>query len=124
MNEWTSWPLYNHLSFHLQFFLILILRERAKLASKFYQFSSVMSDSLLTPWTAAHQASLSLTKSWSLPKLTSIELVMPSNHLILCHPLLFLPSIFPSIRVFFKRVSSLHQVAKLLELQLQHQSFQ
>ena len=50
--------------------------------------------------TAAHQASLSLTKSWSLPKLTSIESVMPSNHLILCHPLLFLPSIFPSIRVF------------------------
>ena len=53
-----------------------------------------------TPWTAAHQASLSITNSQSLPKLMSIELVMPSNHLILCHPLLFLPSIFPSIRVF------------------------
>ena len=52
------------------------------------------------PWTAAHQASLSITNSWSLPKLMSIELVMPSNHLILCHPLLLLPSIFPSIRVF------------------------
>ena len=54
----------------------------------------------LTPRIAAHQASLSITSSWSLPKLISIEPVMPSNHLILCHPLLFLPSIFPSIRVF------------------------
>ena len=53
-----------------------------------------------TPWTAAHQACLSITNSWSLPKLISIELVMPSNHLILCHPCLLLPSIFPSIRVF------------------------
>ena len=53
-----------------------------------------------TPWTAAHQASLSITNSWSLLKLMSIESVMPSNHLILCHPLLLLPSIFPHIRVF------------------------
>ena len=53
-----------------------------------------------TPWTAACQASLSITNSQSLLKLMSIELVMPSNHLILCHPLLLLPSIFPSIRVF------------------------
>ena len=53
-----------------------------------------------TPWTAAHQASLSITNSQSLLKLMSIELVIPSNHLILCHPLLLLPSIFPSIRVF------------------------
>ena len=52
------------------------------------------------PWTAACQASLSITNSWSLPKLMSIESVMPSNHLILCCPLLFLPSIFPSIKVF------------------------
>ena len=51
-------------------------------------------------WTEAHQASLSITNSWSLFKLMSIESVMPSNHLILCHPLLFLSSIFPSIRVF------------------------
>ena len=58
-----------------------------------------MSDSV-TPWTAACQASLFITKPWSLLKLMSIESVMPSNHLILCHPLLFLPSIFPSIRVF------------------------
>ena len=54
----------------------------------------------VTPWTAAHQASLSITNSQSLPKLMSIESVMPSNYLILCHPLLLLPSIFPSIRVF------------------------
>ena len=54
----------------------------------------------VTPWTAACQASLSITNSWSLPKLMSIELVIPSNHLILCHPLLLLSSIFPSIKVF------------------------
>ena len=54
----------------------------------------------VTPWTAASQASLSFTISWSLFKLTSIESVMPSNHLILCHPLLLLPSIFPSIKIF------------------------
>ena len=64
------------------------------------QFSrSVMSNSA-TPWTAAHQASLSITSSWSLLKLMSIELVMSSNHLILCRPLLFLPSVFLSIRIF------------------------
>ena len=54
----------------------------------------------VTPWTAACQASLSITNSPNLLKLTSIKSVMPSNHLILCHPLLLLPSIFPSIRVF------------------------
>ena len=54
----------------------------------------------VTPWTAACQASLSITNFWSLLKLMSIQSVMPSNHLILCHPLLLLPSIFPSIRVF------------------------
>ena len=53
-----------------------------------------------TPWTAAHQASLSITNSWSSPKPMSIELVMPSNHLIFCCPLFLLPSIFPSTRVF------------------------
>ena len=60
-----------------------------------------------TPWTAARQASLVITNSWSLPKLKSIELVMPSQHLLLCHPLLLLPSVFPSIRVFFNE-SVLH----------------
>ena len=54
----------------------------------------------VTPWTAAHQASLSITNSWSLLKFMSIKSVMPSNHLIICHPLFLLPSIFPSIRVF------------------------
>ena len=53
-----------------------------------------------TPWTAARQASLSITSSWSLPKLMSTDLVIPSNLLILCHPLLLPPPIFPSIRVF------------------------
>ena len=102
------------------------------------QFSSVaqLYQLVATPWTAAHQASLCITNSRSLFKLMSIELVMPSNHLILCRPLLLLPSIFPSIRIFsnesvlsqhqdlFKWVSSLHQAAKVLEFQLQHQSFQ
>ena len=60
---------------------------------------SVMSN-FVTPWTAARQASLSITISWSLLRLISIQSVMPSNHLILYHPLLLLPSIFPSIRVF------------------------
>ena len=67
-----------------------------------FQFSSVAQSCRLfaTPWTAARQASLSITNSRSLPKPMSIESVMPSNHLILCRPLLLLPSIFPSIRVF------------------------
>ena len=60
-----------------------------------------------TPWPTACRASLSITNSWSLPKPMSIESVMPSNHLILCHPLLLLPSIFPSIRVFSNE-SALH----------------
>ena len=65
------------------------------------QFSSVAQLCLFaTPWTAPHQASLSITNSQSLLKLMSIGLVMPSNHLILCRPLLLLPSVFPSIRVF------------------------
>ena len=55
---------------------------------------------LVTPWTATHQASLSITKPWSLPKFVSIESVMPSNHLIVCHPLLLLPSIFCITRVY------------------------
>ena len=61
----------------------------------------------MTPWTALRQASLSITNSWSLLKLMSMESVMPSNHLILCQPLLLLPSIFPSIRVFSNE-SGLH----------------
>ena len=78
--------------------------------SDVFPFASVMLACMLshfspvwlfvTPWTAARQASLSITNFWSLPKLTSIESVMPSNHLILCCPLLFPSLIFPSIRVF------------------------
>ena len=66
------------------------------------QFSSVTQSclTLCDLWTAAHQASLSIINSWSFLKLMSIELVMPSNHLILCHPLFLLSLIFPSIRVF------------------------
>ena len=66
------------------------------------QFSSVTQScpTLCNPWSAVCQASLSITNCRSLLKLTSIKLVMPSNHLILCHPLLLPPSIFPSIRVF------------------------
>ena len=68
--------------------------------SESVQFSrSVVSD-FMTPWIAARQASLSITNSWSLPKPMSIKLVMPSSHLIPCHPLLLLPPIPPSIRVF------------------------
>ena len=76
-----------------------------------YQFSSIQSLScvrlFVTPWTATHQASPAITNSRSLLKLMSIESVMPSNHLILCHPLLLLPSIFPSIRVFSNEYSGL-----------------
>ena len=116
------------------------------------QFSSVQSLScvqlFVTPWAAAFQASLSNTNSQSLLKLMSIESVMPSNHLILCCPLLLPPSIFPSISVFsdesasdlilccplllppsiFPSISVFsdesHQVAKVLEFQIQHQSIQ
>ena len=93
----------------------------------FTQFGSVQLLSRVrlfaTPWTAAHQASLSITKSWSSPKLMSIESVMPSNHLILCCPLLLLPSIFPNIRVFSKMSALLIRWPKYWEFQLQHQSF-
>ena len=98
--NWSSWGKYP----------LSALRSKESVAQKWnpegpsVQFSSVQSLSCVwlfaTPWTAAHQASLSITNSQSLLKLMSIESVMPSNHLILCHPLLLPPSIFPSIRVF------------------------
>ena len=71
------------------------------------QFSHSVVSNSVTTWTAAHQASLSITNSWSLLKLMSIKSVLPSNHLILCHPLLLPPSIFPSIKVF-SNASVLH----------------
>ena len=77
------------------------------------QFSSLSRVQLFgTPWTAACQASLSFTISLSLPKLTCIESVMPSNHLVICRPLLLLPLIFPIIRVFSNELVPSHQVAK------------
>ena len=113
-----------------------------------YSLSSAQSLShvwlFMTQWTAACQVSLFITNSQSLLRLISIESVMPSNHYILCRPLLLPPSTFPRIRVFsnesvygvaqsrtrLKRLSSSssscssHHVAKVLEFQLQHQSFQ
>ena len=83
---------------------IVIINRGAVDTPNWHQFGSVQLLSHVqhfeTPRTAAHQASLSSTNSWSSLKHMSIESVMPSNHLILCHPLLLLPSIFPSIRVF------------------------
>ena len=78
------------------------------------QFSSVQSLSCVqlfaAPWTTVRQASLSITNSWSSPKPMSIELVMPSNHLILCRPFFLLPSILPSIRVFSNPGISLYDM--------------
>ena len=85
-------------------FFLILLKWILFSTENWLQLSPVQSLHLIllfaTPWTAAFQASLSITNSWSLPKLMSIESVMPSNHLILCHPFLFLPSIIPSNRVF------------------------
>ena len=81
----------------------------------------------VTPWTAVQQASLSITNTWGLLKLTSIESVMPSNHLLLCWPMLatFPPAFnLSQHQGLFQGVNSLHQVAKVLEFQLQCQSFQ
>ena len=78
----------------------------------------------VTPWTAAGQASLSITNSQSSFKLMPIESVMPSNHLILCRPLLLLSPNPSQHQGLFQWVNSLHEVAKVLEFQLQHQSLQ
>ena len=89
-----------------------VFQSRSQISDKFickYFIVVVQSQSPVqlfsTPWTAAGQASLSFTIYWSLLKLMSIELVMPLNHLILCCPLLLLPSIFPSVRVFFNELA-------------------
>ena len=89
------------------------------------QFSSVtqISDSA-TPWIAARQASRSITNSWSSLRLTSIESVMPSSHLILCRPLLHLPPNPSQHQSLFQWVNSSHEVAKVLEFQLQYHSLQ
>ena len=81
-----------------------VTEGQTRLSNFHFHFTSVQSLShvqfFVTPWTAARQASLSSTNSWSLLKLMSIELVMPSNHLIVCHTLPLPPSIFPSISLF------------------------
>ena len=87
--------------------LFIFVKENILVFIHFYcNISSVQSFGRVwlfaTPWTVSHQTSLSITNSWDLLKLMSIESVMPSNHLILCHPFLLLPSIFSSIRVFSK----------------------
>ena len=99
----------------------LAIQSRCTTVCILLLFSHWVVSVFANPWTAACQGSLSFTISRSLLKLMSIELVMLSNHLIICHPLLLLPSIFPSIRVFSNK-SALPQVAKVLELQLQYQS--
>ena len=104
---WKLWVFQFYSSFCLSFLMFL---QCTGIASVQFN-SSVMSNSA-TPWTAARQASLSITNSQSLLKLTSIKSVMPSNHLILCRPLLFLPSIFLSIRVFSKRDPGMHSSYK------------
>ena len=99
----------------------MLLRSSPPIFSSSVQLLSCV-QLFATPWTVAYQASLSITNSQSLLKLLSIESVIPSNHLILCHHLLLLPSIFPSIRVFSNK-SALHFMwAEVLELQ--HQYFQ
>ena len=108
-NHWS----YTHRGEHSQSNALLSHPNSVQSLSRVWLFA--------TAWTAARQASLSITNSWSLLKLISVESVMPSNHLILCRPLLLPPSIFPSIRVFSNES---HQVAKVLEFKLQHQSFQ
>ena len=94
--------------FHASFFPspLNTIKEESEIIWYLQFICSVMSDSVI-PWTAAHQASLSNTNSWSLLKLMSIESVMPYNHLIFYHPLLLLPSIFPNIMVFSNE-SALH----------------
>ena len=104
-----------------------ILELEVKISHTLNIFSSVKSLSrvwhFVTPWIAACQASLSFTNSQSLPKLMPIESVMPFNHLILCSSFSSCPHLSQH-QGLFKWVSSVHQVGKVLEFQLQHQSFQ
>ena len=99
-----------------------------RLALSSVQFSSVQSLShfwlFATPWIAARQASLSINNSQSSPKLISIEWVMPSSHLILCRPLLLLPPIPPSIRVFSNESTLRMRWPKYQSFSFSHQSFQ
>ena len=107
-------PSFSLFSFSSCIFFLLFLfffSETIYIKCQIETFSSVQSLSRVwlfaAPWTAARQATLSITNCWSLPKLRFVESVIPSNHLILYHPLLFLPSIFPNIRLFPNK-SALH----------------
>ena len=98
--HWFAFCHYILVCFFLEFYMNGVLPHVLFLGLVIFVFWSLSHVQLFAvPWTAAHQASLSITNSWSLLKLMSIESVMPSNHLILCHPHLLLFSIFPSIRV-------------------------
>ena len=100
------------------------MAERANFSHQSGQFSSVaQSCDSATPWITTRQSSLSITNSQSLLKLMSIESVMPSSHLILCHPFSFCPQSLPASGPFLW-LNSLHEVLKVLEFQLQLQSFQ
>ena len=107
-----------HAAFYLAFFTEFRLRDLFICHAKLGNFNycvfllllfchSVVSDSFVTPWTAARQAPLSSTISWRLLKFVSVKSVMQSNHFVLCHPLILLSSFFPSIRVFSNE-SALH----------------
>ena len=118
VKSWTDWATFTSLHFFTQY----LSQKISNINQTSVQFSSVQSLSRVrlfaTPRIAARQASLSVTISQSSYKLTSIESMMPSNHLILCRQLLLQLPIFPSIRDISKWVSSSHEVAKVLELQL------
>ena len=98
--------MWDYISWHLCFVDQIV--QSSKFAFRQISSAQLLSPVWLfvTPWTAARQAPLSITNSWSSLKLMSIESVMPSNHLILCRPLLLLPSIFPSTRVFSNEVAN------------------
>ena len=106
---WLWKILFFHGNFHSFFFFFFIIFNSVQSLSHVHLFA--------TPWITACQASLSITNSRSSLRLTSIESVMPSSHLILCCPLLLLPPILPSISLF-QWVNSSHEVAKVLEFQL------
>ena len=109
-HDWATKHTHSTSEWHLDGFTVFLLEILFQWIIKLHlnggKQKSVQSLSrvqpFVTPWTVAHQASLSITNYWNLPKLISIESVMPSNHLILCYPLLLPPSIFPSIGVFSK----------------------
>ena len=100
----------------LEFILFTVQFSSVQLLSRVWLF--------VTTWIAARQASLCITNSWNLLKLMAIESVVPSSHLILCCLLLLLPPTPPQHQGLFQWVNSSHEVAKVLEFQLQHQSFQ